>query len=142
MALSYSRRLDQLHRLNGELAEAPDKPVFTDGYVLSGLLSKFKICFDVSWKLMKDILVGELGIVDFPKGSPREVIAISAYNGLIDDDEMWLEMLRLRNELSHIYDGDAAERAAHAVMDHYIVALANFEKDMQAREGRGTPRRP
>lgn len=28
MALSYSRRLDQLHRLNVELAEAPSKPVF------------------------------------------------------------------------------------------------------------------
>lgn len=40
MALSYSRRLDQLHRLNGELAEAPDKPVFTDGYVLSGRLMR------------------------------------------------------------------------------------------------------
>ena len=136
MALNYSRRLDQLHRLNEELAEAPSKPVFTDGYVLSGLLSKFKICFDISWKLMKDLLIGDLGIVDFPKGSPREVIAISAYNGLIADDETWLEMLKLRNELSHIYDGNAAEQAARAVMNRYISVLANFEKDMQARVGR------
>jgi nucleotidyltransferase substrate binding protein (TIGR01987 family) len=135
MALNYSRRLDQLHRLNEELAEAPSKPVFTDGYVLSGLLSKFKICFDISWKLMKDILIGDLGIVDFPKGSPREVIAISAYNGLIADDEVWLEMLKLRNEFSHIYDGDAAVQAAHTVIDRYIGELASFEKDMQGRVG-------
>lgn len=135
MAWSYSRRLDQLHRHNEELSEAPGKPVFSDDYVLSGLLSKFKICFDISWKLMKDILVGDLGIVDFPKGSPREVIAISAYNGLIDDDEVWLEMLKLRNELSHIYDGDAAVQAAHTVIDRYIGELASFEKDMRARVG-------
>ncbi len=85
---------------------------------------------------MKDVLIGELGIVDFPKGSPREVIAISAYNGLIADDETWLEMLKLRNELSHIYDGDAAEQAAHAVINCYISVLANFEMDMRTRVGR------
>lgn len=85
---------------------------------------------------MKDILIGDLGIVDFPKGSPREVIAISAYNGLIADDETWLEMLKLRNELSHIYDGNAAEQAARVVMNRYISVLANFEKDMRARVGR------
>lgn len=132
MALSYSQRLSQLHKLNVELAEAPNKPVFTDGYVLSGLLSKFKIAFDVSWKLMKDVLVDEYAIVDFPKGSPREVIAQAFYNGIIANDAIWLRMLKLRNQLSHMYDGELAEDAARTVIGEFIPALAGFEDEMRA----------
>lgn len=132
MALSYSRRLEQLHKLNEELAEAPNKPVFTDGYVLSGLLSKFKIAFDVSWKLMKDILVDGYAIVDFPKGSPREVISKALYNGIVREDDVWLRMLKLRNQLSHIYDGELAEDAARTVIDEFIPALAKFEREARS----------
>lgn len=48
MALSYIERLSQLSKLNASLSQANDKPVFTDDYVLSGLLSKYKLCFDLS----------------------------------------------------------------------------------------------
>ncbi|MCR5392432.1 MAG: nucleotidyltransferase substrate binding protein [Olsenella sp.] len=88
---------------------------------------------------MKDVLTGELGIVDFRKDSVHEVIVISEYNGLIDDDEIWLEMLMLQNELSHIHDGDATEWAAHVVMATSV--LANSEKDTQIGVG-GCTHRP
>ena len=69
---SYTDRLANLNGLIWELGQAYDKPVFEDTYVLSGLLSKFKLAFDLSWKLMKDVLIQRYGIVDWAKGSPRE----------------------------------------------------------------------
>ena len=86
---SYSDRLENLNGLLWELGQAYEKPVFEDTYVLSGLLSKFKLCFDLSWKLMKDILVQRYGIVDWAKGSPREALEQAAYNGIIADDARW-----------------------------------------------------
>ena len=71
---SYTDRLANLNDLIWELGQAYDKPVFEDTYVLSGLLSKFKLAFDLSWKLMKDVLIQRYGIVDWAKGSPREAI--------------------------------------------------------------------
>lgn len=130
MALSYIERLSQLSKLNASLSQANDKPVFTDDYVLSGLLSKYKLCFDLSWKLMKDIMVDAWAIDDFPKGSPCEVISRAFYNGLIKDDEIWLAMLRLRNELSHIYEVELAKDLARDILERYIPALAAFERDM------------
>lgn len=131
MALSYMERLNQLSKLNASLSHAKDKPVFTDDYVLSGMLSKYKLCFDLSWKLMKDIMVDAWAIDDFPKGSAREVISKALYNGLIEDDEIWLAMLRLRNELSHIYEVELAMDSAREVLERYIPALASFEQDMR-----------
>jgi nucleotidyltransferase substrate binding protein (TIGR01987 family) len=79
---------------------------------------------------MKDIMVDAWAIDDFPKGSPREVISRAFYNGLIKDDEIWLAMLRLRNELSHIYEVELAKDSARDILERYIPALAAFERDM------------
>lgn len=67
----------------------------------------FSLTFDISWKVMKDILIKKLGILDFAIGSPRETLQQAFTNKLIQDDR-WLQMLRLRNRLAHDYDGSYA----------------------------------
>lgn len=39
-------------------------------------------------------------VTDFPTGSPREVLRKAFEVGLIQDD-IWMEMLKVRNEFSH-----------------------------------------
>lgn len=46
----------------------------TDSFVLSGTSAKFSITFDLSWKVMKDILAEHYAITDFVAESPREVL--------------------------------------------------------------------
>ncbi len=55
------------------LAEAPNRDM-NDSFVLSGTGAKFSITFDLAWKVMKDIIIQYYAVVDFPKGSPREVL--------------------------------------------------------------------
>lgn len=43
-------------------------------FVLEGTVQNFNLAFDISWKVMKDILVKNMGITDFAIGSPREVL--------------------------------------------------------------------
>ena len=50
-----------------------------------------------------------MGILDFAVGSPREVLQTAFSNGIIESD-MWLEMLRARNQLAHDYDGELAKK--------------------------------
>lgn len=45
-----------------------------DSFVLSGTSAKFSITFDLSRRVMKDILVQHYSITDFIAGSPREVV--------------------------------------------------------------------
>ena len=73
-------------------------------FVLEGTVLNFSLTFDISWKVMKDILIKKLGILDFAIGSPRETLQQAFTNKLIQDDR-WLQMLRLRNRLAHDYDG-------------------------------------
>lgn len=93
--LSFCNSLDSL-------AEARQRD-FSDSFVLSGTSAKFCITFDLSWKVMKDILVQYYAITGFVAGSPREVLRESYQANLISDDA-WMEMLKIRNELAHDYD--------------------------------------
>lgn len=79
-----------------------------ENFVLSGTAQTFNLTFDLAWKVMKDIIVSEYGIVDFATGSPRDTLKTAYSVGLISDD-LWLQMLKVRNTLIHDYDGDVAK---------------------------------
>ena len=79
----------------------------TADFVLEGTVLNFSLTFDIAWKVMKDILIKELEILDFAVGSPRDTLQQSFTNGLIDNDQ-WMQMLRVRNQLAHDYDGTFA----------------------------------
>lgn len=63
--------------------------------MLEGTVQNYNLTFDLSWKVMKDILVKLLGIDDIALGSPRANLQAAFSNRLIDDD-VWLQMLKTR----------------------------------------------
>ncbi|MCD8105090.1 MAG: nucleotidyltransferase substrate binding protein [Lachnospiraceae bacterium] len=90
-----------------------------DEFVLSGTVQKFNLTFDISWKVMKDILVKYHKIQDFATGSPRETLRTAYSVGLISDDG-WIRMLSLRNNLAHDYNGKMAAEAFESILHDYL----------------------
>lgn len=100
-------------------------------FVLEGTVLNFNLTFDIAWKVMKDILVKEMGILGFATGSPRDTLQQAFTNNLIDDDR-WMQMFRDRNHLAHDYDGSfAAEKFQDIVQVYYPL----FEKFRDRVEG-------
>ena len=93
-------------------------------FVLEGTVLNFNLTFDISWKVMKDILIKKLEILDFAVGSPRETLQQAFTNKIIDDDR-WIQMLRVRNQLAHDYDGTFAEEKFQDIIHIYCML---FEK--------------
>lgn len=87
-------------------------------FVLAGTVLNFSLTFDISWKVLKDILLKKMGILDFATGSPRETLQTAFSNNLIDDDQ-WLQMLRTRNQLAHDYDGSFALKKFQDIINVY-----------------------
>lgn len=98
-------------------------------FVLEGTIQNFNLTFDISWKVMKDILVKKLGILDFAIGSPREVLRVSFSNGLIESD-LWMQMLNLRNQLAHDYDGSLAEDSFGKIITVYYDCFEKLKNDV------------
>ncbi len=83
------------------------------------------ITFDLAWKVMKDIVIQRYAVVDFPKGSPREVLRKAYEFELITDDD-WMTMLRDRNELPHDYDGEIVKDVCERLIESYLELFEKF----------------
>ena len=99
-------------------------------FVLEATVLNFTLTFDISWKVMKDILVKEMGIIDFATGSPRETLQQSFTNGIIEDDQ-WLQMLKSCNFLANDYDGSFAEEEFHEIVNVYIPLFEKLEEKVK-----------
>lgn len=94
-------------------------------FVLAATVLNFNLTFDIAWKVMKDILVKQMGILDFAMGSPRQVMQQAFVNGIIDND-CWLQMLKDRNQLAHDYDGTFAAEKFHDIVNTYYDLFERF----------------
>ena len=88
-------------------------------FVLEGTVLNFNLTFDIAWKVMKDILVQYYAITGFVTGSPREVLR-EAFKANLISDEAWMEMLKVRNELTHDYDCEIVKTHCDAIVKKYI----------------------
>ena len=81
---------------------------------------------------MKDIITEDYAVVDFPKGSPREVLRKAFEFELISDDG-WLDMLRDRNNLTHDYDGTVVKEICRKLLENYLNLLEKFRETVDSK---------
>lgn len=100
-------------------------------FVMSGVANKFALQFELAWKLLKEALAYE-GNAAGAFGSPREVLkaAFATYDFI--DESVWLEMLKARNNLMHMYDGEAARRLTGRILEAYVPAFDAMESGIRA----------
>lgn len=125
MDAKFERRFKSFCNSLDALAEARQRDL-TDSFVLSGTGAKFSITFDLSWKVMKDILVQYYSITGFVTESPREVLRESFKAKLISDDA-WMDMLKVRNELAHDYDCEVVRTHCNTIVEKYIDLFYDFK---------------
>ena len=111
------------------LGKSLDADVKAD-FVLEGTVLNYNLTFDIAWKVMKDILVKELEILDFALGSPRETLQQAFANGSIDDDR-WMKMLRIRNQLAHDYDGTLASEQFQSIIEVYYPLFEKLKERVE-----------
>jgi nucleotidyltransferase substrate binding protein (TIGR01987 family) len=87
-----------------------------------GLIKSFEFTFEPAWNVLKDYLEhkGITGLV----GS-RDAFRAAHANGLIEQGEVWMDMIAARNKTSHTYDDRVAHEIAEAIVEKFYPA---FEK--------------
>ena len=86
---------------------------------LTGLVGLFEVCFEQSWKAMKEILEVN-GFSEGKTGSPRQILKTAYSAGMIEDEEMWLDALVSRNNVAHAYNKDIALEIVRNTKETYF----------------------
>lgn len=85
-----------------------------------GLVQGFEFTHELAWNVLKDYLEeqGFTGIIG-SKNATRGAFK----NGLIDDGEAWMEMIRARNLSSHTYNTEIAEEIVGEILTRFYPAF-------------------
>ena len=102
--------------------------------IISGIIDKFSIQFEFGWKLLKQLLAYE-GSAASATGSPRGIIKEAYAVYPFFDGELWLAMLRDRNSMAYIYDGEAAKALVKRILEEYIPQFVRLENELKQQYG-------
>ena len=69
-------------------------------------------------------------MTDFVSGSPREVLR-AAFRAQLISDDVWMQMLQVRNLLTHDYDGVIVRTHCDAIVQVYIGVMEEFGQTVQ-----------
>lgn len=125
MQKSYINRFNSYKNSLASLIEAKDLDK-NNSFILSGTAMKYNLTVDIAWKLMSDIIREEHKITDFATGSPKETLKKAKSLGIIEDD-IWLNMIDDRNNLTHDYDYKLIDNLFDVIINEYIPILKKFE---------------
>lgn len=93
-----------------------------------GLIQAFEYTHELAWKTMKDFLE-ECGVQNI-YGS-RDATREAFKAGLIENGEVWMEMIQSRNLTSHTYNEETAAIIFSAIVDNYFAEFAAFRERME-----------
>ena len=120
------------YRSNLRVLETAKEQDLDNEFIVSGIIDKFFVQFELGWKVLKELLTYE-GVASAGSGSPREIIKQAFRFYPCIEEEVWLSMLAQRNNFTHIYDAQAARRLMETIIRDYIPAFQKLEDSILRR---------
>ena len=96
-----------------------------------GVIQRFEYCFELAWKTIKDYL--EAGGYVFVIVTPRQVLKDAYGAKILDDGQVWIDMLDHRNLLSHTYSPVIFEQAVEAIHTRYLAGIEQLHDFMHTQ---------
>ena len=100
-----------------------------DTVILTGLVGLFEVCFEQSWKMMKEILQNH-GYEEGATGSPKIILKTAYKAGMIKDEELWLRALQARNNVTHSYNQNIALSIISQAKEKFYDMFCQLKKEI------------
>ena len=118
---NYQKALSQLTKFieKGKLNE----------FEQQGLIQAFEYTYELAWNTIKDFYEnqGETNI----QGS-RDAFRLAFQRGLIQDGEVWLDMVKNRAKTSHTYNEEIANEIGEVIVNQYFDLFVSLKDTLKA----------
>jgi nucleotidyltransferase substrate binding protein (TIGR01987 family) len=94
-----------------------------------GLIQGFEFTHELAWNLLKDYLEdkGIVGLIG-SKDASRSAFKL----GLINEGEVWMDMIKARNLSSHTYNQEIADDIVENILQRFYPAFESLANKMNA----------
>ena len=100
-----------------------------DTVVLTGLVGLYGLCFEQSWKMVKEILENH-GYEEEATGSPKIILKTAYQAGMIKDEDLWLHALQERNNVAHSYNQKIALEIVKMAKDNFYQMFCDLKAEI------------
>ena len=124
------KKFENFCRALNNLKEIEGKSPPYDTITTAGMVALFEICFEQAWKAMKEILE-QHGVGEKKIGSPKMIIKQAYAAGMIDDENLWLEVLAARNNVAHSYNEEIALEIIDASQKKFLALFQRLKDEIE-----------
>jgi nucleotidyltransferase substrate binding protein (TIGR01987 family) len=120
---NFNKAVDRIKRFieKGELNEFEEQ----------GLIKAFEYTYELSWKAIKDFYEhqGETTL----QGA-RDAFRIAFNRGLISEGKLWMQMIDDRNQTSHTYNEEIAQKIIKNIEEQYYQLFIKLQNEFNKIE--------
>ena len=110
--LNFDKAFQQLENAHARFAEL-------DLLAKEGLIQRFEYTLELAWKTLKDYLEAEGEM----EKTPRAVIKKAFQIEIIQNGELWMDMLEKRNLMAHTYNEETFSEVLQLIVDQYFYEI-------------------
>jgi len=121
------QRFDDYSKALDRLIDVLERDIKKDDVFVDATMQRFEFTFELSWKLLKDVLAFE-GV---ETKTPRDCIKEAYQKEAIEDGEGWLKMLEDRNKTTHVYDEKQIMEIYVHIKETYCELLKQLKKKIE-----------
>lgn len=125
--IRWRQRFQNLEKAFNQLTVAVGKKDLSD-LEKAGCIQFYEFTFELAWKTLNDYLKFQKVDVKFPRDTIKEAFRYD----LIDDGDLWMDMLEKRNLMSHTYDETSADLAYNLISGSYYTAIRAVYQRLKA----------
>ena len=136
--IRWEQRFSNFKKAFHKLSQAVDytknhEEVENSGFVLGeiikeGLIQRFQYTHELAWNVMKDYAEYQGNFqIKGSRDSTREGFKMD----IISDGEIWMSMIKSRNDTSHTYNEETAEDIYNKIISEYYPAFVQFVQTME-----------
>lgn len=131
--IRWKQRLDNFKRALKQLESAvrlAEERALTE-LEKQGVIQSFEYNYELAWNVIKDFYEwqgseGNLGV----QGS-RDAFRLAFKRGLIENGEVWMEMIKSRQLTSHTYDEETSKKVLTDIIESYYPEYVALEKTLE-----------
>ncbi len=122
---NFKNAVKRLNEAKMAFSSESDNTLYRDA-----LIQRFEFSLELAWKTIREILIDAF-FSEKELNSPRNVIAKAYQENYIDDEIIWLDMLKERNNIAHIYSEEDAILVANKINEKFCKVLTKLAKSLK-----------
>lgn len=107
-------KFEKFQKALSSLEAVYTQPIRPDRLSIDATIQRFEFTFELAWKFLKDYFSKKDIELHYPKEILQEAFAVN----LIENEDLWIRMLRDRNMTSHTYDEKLADEIYKRIQNY------------------------